>query len=134
MSINNVYKPGDQLPAPVPAGTKSGDPVRIGGLNGVAIVDRAAASTGPLNADGSLNTAYNRGGGNADGNASVKYSGAFKLSVTSAAAPTYGQAIHLASAGLTTTAGSDPLWGYSVDLAPIAGGTGTFVTLVRISN
>ena len=82
MSINNVYKPGDQLPAPVPAGTKSGDPVRIGGLNGVAIVDRAAASTGPLNADGSLNTAYNRGGGNANGNASVQFDGAHKVVVT----------------------------------------------------
>ena len=134
MSINNVYKPGDQLPAPVPAGTKSGDPVRIGGLNGVAIVDRAVASTGPVNADGSLNTAYNRDGGNANGNASVQFDGAHKVVVTSAAAPTYGQAIHLAAAGLTTTAGSDPLWGYSVDLAPIAGETGTFVTLVRISN
>lgn len=134
MSINNVYKPGDHLPAPVPAGTKSGDPVRIGGLNGVAIVDRAAASTGPLNADGSLNTAYNRGGGNANGNASVQFDGAHKVVVTSAAAPTYGQAIHLAAAGLTTTAGSDPLWGYSVDLAPIAGDAGKFITIVLISN
>ena len=134
MSTNKIYNDGDPLPAPVPAGTKSGDPVRIGGLNGVAIVDRAAASTGPVNADGSLNTAYNRGGGNADGNASVQFDGVHKVSVTSAAAPTYGQAIHLAAAGLTTTAGSDPLWGYSVDLAPIAGDTGTFVTLVRISN
>ena len=134
MSTNEIYEASDPLPAPVPAGTKSGDPVRIGGLNGIAIVNRAAASTGPLNADGSLNTAYNRGGGNADGNASVKYSGAFKLSVTSTAAPTYGQAIYLAAAGLTTTAGSDPLWGYSVDLAPIAGGAGKFITIVRISN
>ena len=134
MSINNVYKPGDQLPAPVPAGTKSGDPVRIGGLNAIAVTDRAVASTGPVNADGSLNAAYNRGGGNANGNASVQFDDAHKVVVTSAAAPTYGQAIHLASAGLTTTAGSDPLWGYSVDLAPIAGETGTFVTLVRISN
>ena len=134
MSTNNIYKPGDQLPAPVPANTKSGTALRLGGLNAVAITDRAAASTGPVNADGSLNTAYNRGGGNADGNTSVKYSGAFKLSVTSAAAPTYGQAIYLAAAGLTTTAGSDPLWGYSVDLAPIAGDAGKFITLVRISN
>ena len=134
MSTNKIYNDGDPLPAPVPAGTKSGDPVRIGGLNGVAIVDRAAASTGPVNADGSLNAAYNHGGGNADGNTSVDYSGAFELSVTSAAAPTYGQAIHLAAAGLTTTAGSDPLWGHSVDLAPIAGDAGKFITLVRISN
>ena len=134
MSTNKIYKAGDPLPAPVPAGTKSGDPVRIGGLNGVAIVDRAAASTGPVNADGSLNAAYNHGGGNADGNTSADYSGAFELSVTSAAAPTYGQAIYLAAAGLTTTAGSNPLWGHSVDLAPIAGDAGKFITIVLISN
>ena len=134
MSTNNIYKPGDQLPAPVPANTKSGTALRLGGLNAVAITDRAAASTGPVNADGSLNTAYNSGGGNAGGNASVQFDGVHKVSVTSAAAPTYGQAIHLAAAGLTTTAGSDPLWGYSVDLAPIAGDAGKFITLVRISN
>ena len=134
MSTNNIYKPGDQLPAPVPANTKSGTALLLGGLNAVAITDRAVAAVGPVNADGSLNTAYNRGGGNAGGNASVQFDGVHKVSVTSAAAPTYGQAIHLAAAGLTTTAGSDPLWGYSVDLAPIAGETGTFVTLVRISN
>ena len=134
MSTNNIYKPGDQLPAPVPAGTKSGTALRLGGLNAVAITDRAAASTGPVNADGSLNTAYNRGGGNADGNASVQFDGVHKVSVTSAAAPTYGQAIHLAAAGLTTTAGSDPLWGHSVDLAPIAGDAGKFITIVLISN
>ena len=134
MSINNVYKPGDQLPAPVPANTKSGAAVRLGGLNAIAVTDRAVASTGPVNADGSLNTAYNRGGGNANGNASVQFDGAHKVVVTSAAAPTYGQAIHLAAAGLTTTAGSDPLWGYSVDLAPIAGDAGKFITIVLISN
>ena len=60
--------------------------------------------------------------------------GSWSGCVTSAAAPTYGQAIYLAAAGLTTTAGSDPLWGYSVDLAPIAGDAGKFITLVRISN
>ena len=134
MATNIVYKPGQHLPAPVPANTKAGTAVRIGGLNAITVTDRAKTDVDILNADGSRNTAYNAGGGNANGNASVWFEGVAKVVVTSAAAPTFGQAIHLASSGLTTTAGSDPLWGHAVDLAPIAGETGTFITLVRISN
>ena len=134
MAKNIIYKPGQHLPAPVPANTKSGTAVRIGGLNAITITDRAKTDVAPLNADGTVNTAYNAGGGNANGNASVHFEGVAKVVVTSAAAPTFGHAIHLAAAGLTTTAGSDPLWGHSVDLAPVAGTAGTFVTLVRISN
>ena len=134
MAKNITYKPGQHLPAPVPANTKSGTAVRIGGLNAVTITDRAKTDVSPINADGTINTAYNAGGGNANGNASVHFEGVAKVVVTAASAPTFGQAIHLAAAGLTTTAGSDPLWGHSVDLAPVAGTAGTFVTLVRISN
>lgn len=134
MAKNITYKPGDHLSAPVPANTKSGQPLRLGGLNAIAITDRAKTDVSPLNTDGTVNTAYNAGGGNANGNASVWFEGVVKVVVTAASAPTFGQAIHLASAGLTTTAGSDPLWGHSVDLAPVAGTAGTFVTLVRISN
>ena len=50
MAKNIVYKPGDHLSVPVPAGTKSGDPVRVGGLNGVAITDRANTGVSPVNA------------------------------------------------------------------------------------
>ena len=134
MAKNIIYKPGQSIPAPVASGTKAGDPVHVGSLNGVAVTDRAKTDVAPLNADGSINASYNAGGGNANGNASVHFEGVAKVVVTSAAAPTFGQAIHLAAAGLTTTAGSDPLWGHSVDLAPVAGTAGTFVTLVRISN
>ena len=59
MATNEVYYPGDTLPLPVPAGTKSGDPVVIGTIAGVALEDRDAA-----------------------GNAPVRVKGVFKLSVT----------------------------------------------------
>ena len=130
MATNIVYKPGQHLPAPVAANTKSGTAVRIGGLNAITVTDRAKTDVSPLNADGSVNTAYNAGGGNA----SVWFEGVAKVVVTSAAAPTFGQPVHLGASGLTTTAGSDPLWGHAVDLAPVAGEAGTFITLVRISN
>ena len=134
MAKNIVYKPGQHLPAPVPAGTTSGTPVRIGGLNGIAITDRAKTDVAPINANGTVNTAYNAGGGNANGNASVHFEGVAKVVVTSAAAPTFGQPVHLGASGLTTTPGSDPLWGHAVDLAPVDLDDGTFTTLVRISN
>ena len=134
MATNIIYKPGGYLPAPVAANTKAGTPVRVGELNAVTVTDRAVTNVNPLNTDGSRNTTYNSGGGNAHGNASVWFEGVVKVVVTAATAPTYGQPIHLASGGLTTTAGSNPLWGHSVDLAPVAGETGTFVTLVRIHN
>ena len=59
MAKNEVYYPGDTLPLPVPAGTKSGDPVVVGTIAGVALEDRDAA-----------------------GNAPVRVKGVFKLSVT----------------------------------------------------
>ncbi len=59
MAKNEVYYPGDTLPLPVPAGTKSGDPVVVGTIAGIAMEDRDAA-----------------------GNAPVRVKGVFKLSVT----------------------------------------------------
>ncbi len=59
MATNEVYYPGDTLPLPVPAGTKSGDPVVIGTIAGVALEDR-----------------------DAEGNAPVRVKGVYKLAVT----------------------------------------------------
>lgn len=59
MAKNEVYYPGDTLPLPVPEGTKSGDPVVVGTIAGIAMEDRDAA-----------------------GNAPVRVKGVFKLSVT----------------------------------------------------
>ena len=59
MAKNEVYYPGDTIPLPVPEGTKSGDPVVVGTIAGIAMEDRDAA-----------------------GNAPVRVKGVFKLSVT----------------------------------------------------
>ena len=120
MATNIIYKPGQHLPAPVAANTRAGTAVRIGSLNAITVTDRAKTDVPPLNADGTINTAYNAGGGNANGNASVWFEGVVQVVVTSATAPTFGQPVHLSASGLTTTAGSDPLWGHAVDLAPVA--------------
>lgn len=135
MAKNIMYKPGDHLSVPVPAGTKSGDPVRIGGLNGVAITDRANL-VAAVNADGSVNASYNAGGGNLNGHASVWFEGVANLPVTTASAPTFGAPVYFDDAAkkLTTTAGSLAVWGHVVDANPIDNGGGTFQVLVRINN
>ena len=140
MATNIVYKPGQHLAAPVPANTKAGTAVRIGGLNAITVTDRAKTDVAPLNADGTINTAYNAGGGNANGNASVWFAGggpAIVHNVTTAAAPTFGAPIYFDPAGvatkLTTTAGALAVFGHAVDLAPINNGDGTFKVLVMIA-
>ena len=52
MATNEVYYPGDTLPLPVPAGTKSGDPVVIGTIAGIAMEDRDAAGNAPVRVNG----------------------------------------------------------------------------------
>lgn len=59
MAKNEVYYPGDAIPLPVPEGTKSGDPVVVGTIAGIAMEDCDAA-----------------------GNAPVRVKGVFKVSVT----------------------------------------------------
>ena len=138
MAKNIVYKPGDHLPAPVAAGTKSGDALQLGGLNAVAITDRANTSTGPINADGTVNTNYNPGGSNDQGNASVWFEGVVNMKVTAAAAPAFGAPVYFDPAGaatkLTVTAGALIKWGNAVSLAPVNNGDGTYQVLVRIAN
>ena len=135
MAKNIMYKPGDHLSAPVPAGTKSGDPVRIGGLNGVAITDRANL-VAAVNADGTVNSAYNAGGGNPNGHASVWFEGVASLPVTAASGPAFGAPVYFDDAAkkLTVTAGSLAVYGHVVDANPIDNGGGTFQVLVRINN
>ena len=137
MATNVVYKPGQHLPAPVPAGTLSGAPLRIGSLNAIAITDRAKVDVSPVNADGTKNATYNYGGGNHNGNASVHFEGVATVDVTTGSAPAFGTPVYFDPAGtpkLTTTAGSLAVWGHAVDLAPVNNGGGTYKVLVRISN
>lgn len=135
MAKNITYKPGNHISAPVPAGTKSGAPLRIGGLNAVAVTDRARTDVPALNADGTPNATYNRGGGNPNGHASVWLEAAPEVKVTSADGIAFGDPVYIDSAGaLTDAATGNTMWGHSIDPSPTDNGDGTFNVVVRINN
>lgn len=70
MAKNEQFRHADHLSLPVPSGTVSGDPVRVGILNGVAQTNRS--------------TTANPSGGNPDGHASVWLDGSHHFPVTGA--------------------------------------------------
>lgn len=92
MARNEHLRDAQHVSLPVPAGTVSGDPVRVGILNGVAQTDRASAS--------------NWGGGNAVGEASVWLGGSHVLPVVGAI-DTVGQAVYILDGALSSAAGGD---------------------------
>lgn len=103
MAKNEVYKYGDWLSLPVPAGTLSGDPRLVGHLAGVA--QTAVAE-----------------GGNPAGHASMALTGVFDLSVTGAVA-SVGLPIYITSAhALTTTATGNHLFGHALATKAAAAG------------
>ena len=119
------------LSLPVPAGKKAGDPVRVGGLNGVLQTDRAAITVSPVNADGTPNAAYNYGGGNPDGYATVWLQGAHEFTVAFAIA-NVGDPVYILADGsaLTATAASNNLYGHALTTKAAPSGPLT----VRIAN
>jgi hypothetical protein len=136
MSTNEKFRAGDKVSLPVPAGTKAGAPLRIGGATGVNVVtatDRAVTDVAPTNADGTINTAYNYGGGNPHGNASCWLDGGHEFTVAFAVAavatPIY---IVIATNALTDTAnaGANPLYGHALTTKSAPSGPLT----VRIAN
>lgn len=106
MAKTEIFRDADHLSLPVPTGTVSGDPVKVGDLVGVAETDRA--------------TATNFGGGNPDGNATVWLKGAHKLTVDGAITAV-GQAVYYVgdgtsrSAQLTATATGNTLFGHALE-------------------
>ncbi len=93
---NEAIRPGTELSLPVPSGTKSGEPVKIGGLVGVAATDRGA-------------------GGNSATNASVLLDGrVYELDVDGAITGV-GTPINITSTRtLTVTSSGNDLFGHSV--------------------
>lgn len=90
MALNEIFKIGKSISLPVPADTESGDPVRVGVLNGVAVVNEGT-------------------GGNAAGYTSVDLFGGHLFTLAGA---TVGQAVYITGAGaLTLTVGSNKLFG-----------------------
>lgn len=111
MAKNTVFENGDYLSLPVPDGTVSGDPVRVGSLNGVAQTDKG------------------KGVGNPATHASVMLKGVHDLDVTLAAAKTAGDPVYISAAGALSDTNTDPLFGHLVE---DAAATGTF--RVRVTN
>ena len=120
MSKNCVFKgESPAISLPVPAGTRSGDPVIVGGIVGVCETDRTEVVSGKQ---------YG-GVGNPDGYASVAPDGVYSLFVpevvTTVATPIY---IVVADNTLTTddNTGANPLFGHTVpviDKGVATGGT-----------
>ena len=129
MATNETFRQADKASLPVPAGTKSGDPVRIGSLNGCAQTDRAKTDVSPTNADGTVNATYNAGGGNPTGNASVWLVGGHDFTVDFAAA--IGDPIYITGANaLSATASGNSLYGHALTAKGATSGPLT----VRIAN
>lgn len=133
MSKNQVFAgTSPAISLPVPAGTRAGSPVKVGGFIGVCETDRTET----------VNGKQFGGVSNPEGYASVQPDGCYALSVADAvAAP--GTAIYIVTAdnSLTTTAGGNTLFGHTRPVidkglatgATKAGGAGTVnVQLVRI--
>lgn len=111
---NQVYAnntPGISLP--VPSGTKSGDPVKVGSIVGVAATDRADSTITPAT---QASVAANSSG-NPDGYASVLDTGAYLLTVTGAITGP-GTPVYVTGTGpftlSVTNGGSDTLFGVTL--------------------
>ncbi len=131
MAVNETYRQANRLSLPVPAGKKAGDPVRIGGLNGVLQTDRAATTVSPVNTDGTPNPAYNYGGGNPDGSATVWLEGAHDFTVAFSVA-NVGDPVYILADGsaLTATASGNNLYGHALTTKAAPSGPLT----VRLAN
>lgn len=133
MAKNVVYKDADYLSAPVPTGTLSGSPVRIGGLNAVTQTDEGSVEITRANAQAPNYSTSNRASGNKAGWASVAYKGAARLTVTGAVTA-YGAPIYINLAdnalNVSDNSGARPLFGHA--LGTKAAGAGEII--VRIAN
>lgn len=98
MAKNEHLRHANHVSLPVPSGTVSGDPVRVGILNGVAQTNRASAT--------------DWAGGNAVGEATVWLDGSHHLDVVGAVAA-IGDAVYILADGSLAAAqtASEPVFG-----------------------
>lgn len=128
MARNQVYKEADFLSLPVPTGKLSGQPVRVGGLNGVLLTNEASVDDG-------VNTYDKAPSSNEPGYASVALKGAFMLPVSTTTTRAIGDPIYIITATgvLTTTdaSGANPLFGHALTAK---GSTANQNVVVRLYN
>lgn len=114
MAVNQVFKTGNNIALPAPSGLLSGQPVRIGAINAVAVTDRGDATT-TISLGGGVSITQPTGGVSlAPTEASVKLDGAYNLTVTGAVAAA-GDLVYITGANtLTTTASGNKVFGYAL--------------------
>lgn len=121
--MNEHFRQADFVSLPVPAGTKSGTPLRVGFLNAVTATDVAKTDVD------ATNTAYNWGGNNPHGYASCWLDGSYEFTVDFAV--NAGDPIYITSANaLTSTATGNTVFGHSLTTKAAATGP----VRVRIAN
>lgn len=133
MAVNQVFKTGNNISLPVPTGTKSGDPVRVGALNAVAITDEGAGTV-TLDLGGGVSITQPTGGvGNEPGYATVKLDGTYKVPVAGAIAAVGALVYIKGDNTLTATSTGNKVFGYALRTKG-AGTAPVEVTLVQTGN
>jgi predicted RecA/RadA family phage recombinase len=128
MAKNEVYKRAEYISLPVPVGTLSGAPVRVGGLNAVAQVDEPTA-----NINAQLTPAWGEApSGNRPGWASCALVGAFNLPVSTTTAMAVGDPVYITAGNvLTPVASGNNLYGHALS---VKGTTAGQLVIVRLYN
>lgn len=109
MAANEVYAQAESLVLPVASTVKSGDPLLIGAIKGVALKDAYAGE------DGNYYT-------------TVKFVGVFRLTVTGTL--TVGAAVYITSGGaLNTTSAGNTLYGYAIKPKTASGAAEAWVRI-----
>lgn len=128
MTSREIYSDADNLSLPVPSGLKSGDPVRVGGLNGVLVTDRTPDTQTTTDTQGPITP-----GGNRPGYASVKLKGAREFDGVAFAVASIGLPIYITPANAlaaTDNSGANALYGHALSTKSATAGPLT----VRIAN
>ncbi len=127
MARNEVFKDADFVSLPVPVGTNSGDPVRVGGLNAVAQTTEPTALLAGMTPTSVYNEAPSS---NKAGYASVALRGAFMLPVTTTTALAVGDPVYITSGNaLTPVASGNNLFGHALSVKGTTAGTKVVVRL-----
>lgn len=132
MATNEVFREADNLSLPVPTGTLSGTPLRIGALNAITTTDEGSVVRPPI-AGGPQLSMPSGGVGNAAGYASVRLSGGWLVSVVGAA--TVGGLVYIKGDNtLTTVSTGNKVYGVSLQANATTTAKNVVVKIINTGN